>query len=132
VAEKNIQINITATGTRHLPNPKAEGQPAQSTFSQAIQDVLALPPPEGKENYRKNTRDGSSRNIVLQFMARHPKDRFTVTMLRALHTQSYFSPNTTANVIFVLRRDKLIRKLPGRGKGYRITPKGLKHVEELG
>jgi hypothetical protein len=110
IAERNVAVDLHVTGTKRLPEPDA----------QSAQDVLALPAPSQKPEH-------SSRELVLKFMARHPKERFSVAVLRAMLVQSHFSPNTVSNVVYILYGAGMIRK---SGKGnWKITAKGLREVE---
>lgn len=115
VAEKHVQVNIALSGTKRPP-PEVNGE---------AQEVLALPAPTGKQP--------KSQDLVLSFMARHPKEKYSVDVIRALLTQCNRSPDSSGNIIFILMQGKWIRSLngPGRKGEYKITVKGLKRAKGI-
>jgi hypothetical protein len=117
VVNRNMAVDIHATGTRR---PEVELIPSP-------EQPLALPPPPIKKGARNPDLHTNSRGIVLAFMARHPEEKYSNAVLRALLQQTGYSPNTLHGMIFIMHKARLVKKA---GKGhYRITAKGLKKLE---
>jgi hypothetical protein len=117
VVNRNVAVDIHATCTRRQ---ELEQLPAP-------EQPLALPPPPSKKGTRNTDIRNNSRGVVLSFMARHPEEKYSNTVLRTLLEQTGYSPNTLHGMIFIMHKTGLVKKA---GKGhYRITAKGLRKLE---
>jgi hypothetical protein len=117
VVEKNIAVDIHATGTkRHEQETVALPSPPQP---------LALPAPHPIVGERKsgNKRIGS-KAVVLFYLAQH--GRATNAQLRDALVKAGYKSSTINNLIWSMKDKGLVAR---SAQGYRILNKGLKKLD---
>jgi hypothetical protein len=118
VVEKNVQVDIQATGSKRQAEPEVQALPA-------TQPMLALPAPHPLAGERKtNCGRIGSKAVVLFHLAQH--GRATAAQLKAALVDAGYQPHTLNNLIWSLKNEGLVSR---SSQGYRILNKGLRKLD---
>jgi hypothetical protein len=120
VVEKNVQVDIQATGSKRQAEPEVQSLPA-------TQPMLALPAPHPIAGERKSP-DGrlGSKAVVLFYLAQH--GRATTSQLKAALVEAKYRASTYNGLMWSLKKDGLVSQ---SAQGYRILNKGLKKLDDV-
>jgi hypothetical protein len=117
VVERNIAVDIHATGTKRVQEPESAVLPAP-------QRHLALPAPHPLTGERTSSGRIGSKAVVLFYLAQH--GRATAGQLKVALVEAGYKPSTMNNLMWSMREEGLIAR---SAQGYRILNKGLNKLD---
>jgi hypothetical protein len=118
VVERNIAVDIHATGTKRVQEPESAVLPAP-------QRHLALPAPHPIVGERTSSGRIGSKAVVLFYLAAHKRAK--AKELKVALMEAGYKASTMNNLMWAMREEGLISRSV---EGYRILNKGLQKLDD--